>query len=193
MNRPSADFLVKRKMSDNQEFQIVSAKYVAESRFLVPKGFNIERAIKEDRMYIRWDKMHITNLKGQTICIKPHQDAQETIDWKRGAVASVEKAEAWDEKAIEEYESKDFSENQYIEKAEVQGACEPSDFECWDCDIEEEMEDYQNNPGFMRWVDSMTTRDLYEVLYNRMSLKDKLEMLNEKESDEESESGEESE
>jgi len=174
--------------SKKQEYQVVSAKYEAESRFLVPKGFDIERAMKENRMYIRWDKMYITNLKGQTICIKPHQEADETIDWKRGAEPSVEKAESWDEEAIQEYESKDLSENQYIEKAnDVEGACEPNDFECWDKDIEAEMEDYSKNKGFMRWVDSMSTRDLYEVLYHRMSLEDKMEMMNEKEEEEESE------
>ena len=89
--------------SDSKDTKrVIIAEYQGQSRFLLPHGFDAERLVKEGRITIKWDKLYVTNLNGETMTILPHVDAEECIDWKHGAYVDYDQAdEQTDEKALE--------------------------------------------------------------------------------------------
>ena len=74
--------------------QVVMVTYTAHSRFTIPDDIDIEKLIQERKAYVLWDILHICtgdiDDKTAWIEIESHVDAQESIDWKRGGVLSVD-------------------------------------------------------------------------------------------------------
>lgn len=52
--------------------KIVIAKYVIDSIFKVPKGVDIDKLMKENRAYVKWDTLHL--------CIEGDMENEKKLD-----------------------------------------------------------------------------------------------------------------
>ena len=66
--------------------KVIVAKYTGESRFRIPMGLDVEKLQKDGDLYVRWDILYI-KIDDEWKMIKPHVDADDSIDWKHAEIS----------------------------------------------------------------------------------------------------------
>jgi hypothetical protein len=155
--------------------QVVIASYTVQSVFKVPKGVNIEKLMKENRAYVKWDILHLC-IEGDVedeknwIEIEAYSPASE-FDFKRPSNNDFEIDELsnWPGYGSEEEEEEKETDKK-DQKEPLEDVKLLLEREYGEIDVK----------GFENWVDGMDRDDLIRCLWNRCSLKEKLEMYYEK-------------